>query len=68
MKKVSRVRNGGIKNVGIRNGGVRYIKKILERIVSRVNLQLFQKKPCQKQDLKNKLIVSDKIVDEILEN
>jgi len=57
MKKVSRVRNGG----------VRYIKKILERIVSRVNLQLFQKKPCQKQDLKNKLIVSDKIVNEILE-
>jgi len=25
------------------NGGVRYIKKILERIVSRINLQLFQK-------------------------
>ena len=68
MKKVSRVRNGVFRNVGIRNGGVRYIKKILERIVSRVNLQLFQKKPCQKQDLKNKLIVSDKIVDEILEN
>ena len=73
MKKVSSVRNGffrngGIKNVGVRNGGVRYIKKILERIVSRVNLQLFQKKPCQKQDLKNKLIVSDKIVDEVLSN
>ena len=73
MKKVSSVRNGGIKNVGVRNGGVRnggvrYIKKILERIVSRVNLQLFQKKPCQKQDLKNKLIVSDKIVNEVLSN
>jgi ATP-dependent Lon protease len=50
-----------------RQGGVRYIKKILERIVSRLNLQLFQKKPHQKQ--KNKLlIVNDKILNEILNN
>jgi ATP-dependent Lon protease len=50
-----------------RKGGVRYIKKILERIVSRINLQLFQKKPRQKQ--KSKLLtVNNKILNEILSN
>ena len=48
-----------------RKGGVRYIKKILERIVSRINLQLFQKKPRQKQKGKL-LIVNDEILNEIL--
>lgn len=46
MKNVSRKKNkykGKCSRNG--NGGVRYIKKILERIVSRINLQLFQKNP-----------------------
>jgi len=51
-------------NGGVSNGGVRYIKKILEKIVSRLNLQLFQKKPHQKQ--KSNLIVDEKIINEIL--
>ena len=39
-------------NGGISNGGVRYIKKILERIVSRLNLQLFQKAAFRKSRTK----------------
>jgi len=35
-----------------RKGGVRYIKKILERIVSRINLQLFQKAAFRKSRAK----------------
>jgi len=46
------------------NGGVRYIKKILEKIVSRINLQLLEKdSPKQKKKL---IIVNDNIVNEIL--
>ena len=76
MKKVSRHRcnscNKGIKcrkggHKGGHNGGVRYIKKILEKIVSRLNLQLFQKKPHQKQK-RNVITVDNKIVNEIIKN
>jgi ATP-dependent Lon protease len=35
------------------NGGVRYIKKILERIVSRINLQDLENPARKKQDLEN---------------
>ena len=76
MKKVSRHRcnscNNGIKcrkggHHGGHHGGVRYIKKILEKIVSRLNLQLFQKKPHQKQK-RNVITVDNKIVNEIIKN
>ena len=61
MKKVAKRNN--------RIGGVRYIKKILERIVSRINLeQLLQKNNnLDKHKKKNsKIIISDKIVNDIV--
>ena len=64
MKKVSRRKKKCFQK---RKGGVRYIKKILEKIVSRLNLQLFQKKPHQKQK-RNIITVDDKIVNEIIKN
>ena len=84
MKKVSRHRcnscNNGFKcrkgvHNGVHNGGVRYIKKILEKIVSRLNLQDLENpvrkqkarfKKSRTQNMNNILIVDDKIVNEII--
>ena len=57
-------------------GGVRYIKKILEKIVSRINLQLFQKAAFRKSRTKthaqniniDNLVVDDQIINDILSN
>jgi ATP-dependent Lon protease len=55
-----------------RNGGVRYIKKILERIVSRINMNqiLEQHHKINKkfQNKKTDIIVSDKTINDILGN
>jgi hypothetical protein len=53
MKNVSRrKKENKISGNSNSNGGVRYIKKILERIVSRFNLQLFQKAAFRKSRAK----------------
>ena len=82
MKKVAKGYKNGYRN-GYRNryrnihnhnhnynGGVRYIKKILEKIVSRINLQLLEKvdfkKSRAKIGIKKLIIVNDNIVNEIL--
>ena len=53
MKNVSRrKKENKYSGNGKCNGGVRYIKKILERIVSRLNLQLFQKAAFRKSRTK----------------
>ena len=53
MKNVSRrKKENKYSGNGNCNGGVRYIKKILERIVSRINLQLFEKAAFRKNRTK----------------
>lgn len=66
MKTVSKKKNRFFVNES-RNGGVRYIKKILEKIVSRINLKLFQNKKYKKQKY-NSIIIDNEIVNDIMKN
>ena len=62
----TRVDKNRIANSKIVSGGVRYIKKVLERIVSRINLDMMMNLDLNKYKKQKNILISDKIISEIL--
>jgi len=62
----TRVNKNKLTNNKIISGGVRYIKKILERIVSRINLDMMMNLELNKYKKQKNIVISDKIISEVL--
>ena len=63
----TRVDKNKLGNSKIVSGGVRYIKKILERIVSRINLDMMMNLDLNKYKKQKNIVISDKIISEVLD-
>ena len=62
----TRVDKNRLANSKIVSGGVRYIKKVLERIVSRINLDMMMNLDLNKYKKQKSIEISDKIISEVL--
>ena len=62
----TRVDKNRLANSKIVSGGVRYIKKVLERIISRINLDMMMNLDLNKYKKQKSIEISDKIISEVL--